>query len=167
MLSAARLGQGMEEIAHSPDDFAAGFEAAFARFQVHVEDACAAADGWPAKISAAIRAAFEFAAADPRAADTLSGEALAGGLEGNARYQRLLAYIGRALAPGRAECPHGGELPELTEQMLAGGLVSLVASRLDRGAPGDLPELVPDAIQFTLTPYLGAEEARRRAARCR
>jgi hypothetical protein len=44
---------------------------------------------------------------------------------------------------------------------MAGGVAMLVAQRLDRGAASELPALAPEAIQFVLTPYLGAAEARR------
>ncbi len=41
---------------------------------------------------------------------------------------------------------------------MVAGLASLVAARLD--PPERLPSLAPEAIQFVLTPYLGAESAR-------
>jgi hypothetical protein len=154
----------MEEIADFPEGFAAAFEAAFARFQVRVEETCAGRPGWVLGIAAAIRAGLEFAAAEPNAADTLTNRALGAGGDGIARHRRLLAYVAEALAAGREECPHGGELPQLTEQALAGGLAGLVAERLATGREAELPALAPQAIQFALTPYLGLEEALRIAA---
>jgi hypothetical protein len=151
----------MAEIADSPEGFAAAFEAAFARFQVRVEEACAGRADWASGIAAAIRAGLDFAAADPVAADTLTSRALGMRRDGIARHRRLLAYIADALAAGREERPHGAELPQLTEQALAGGLTSLVAERIARGRAAELPALAPEAIQFALTPYLGREEARR------
>jgi hypothetical protein len=44
---------------------------------------------------------------------------------------------------------------------MAGGVVSLVAWRLGRGRERELPAIAGEAIQFVLTPYLGAQEARR------
>lgn len=156
------LGGG--DIARFPDDFAAGFESAFARFQVCVEEACAKAESWPAGVPAAIGAAFAFAAADPAAAKALTREALAAGPDGIARYQRLLAYLAELLAPGRDERPEGQWLPELTEQAVAGGLVGVAAERLARGQAAELPAMAPQAVQFVLTPYLGTSEAERIAA---
>ncbi len=43
---------------------------------------------------------------------------------------------------------------------MASGVVMLVARRLYQDREGELPALAPEAIQFVLTPYLGAEEAR-------
>ncbi len=154
----------MEEIADSPEGFAAAFEAAFARFQVRVEGACAGRSDWASGIAAAIRAGLDFAAVDPVAADTLTNQALGMGGDGIARHRRLLAYIAEALAAGREERPHGAELPQLTDQALAGGLASLVAERLARGKESELPAVAPEAVQFALTPYLGREEAERIAA---
>lgn len=155
----------MAAIGHPPEGFPRAFEAAFARLQVRVEEACAANDEWAGAVAAAIRAALEFAAADPEAADVLTNEAMAAGKDGVARRQRLLAYAAERLAPGRRQRPQGEDLPPVTEQALAGGIVALVAERVATRRAAELPSLAPEAIQFVLTPYLGAEEASRIAAR--
>jgi hypothetical protein len=151
----------MKDTAQQPDDFANAFEAAFGRLQVAVEEAYLSQAAWSEQAAAAIRAGLQFAAADPTVADLLTNEALAHGSDGVARYQRLIDYCAGLLAPGRDQLPAGTLLPETLERSLAGGIVMLVAQRADRGRAGELPELVPDAIQFALTPYLGIEEARR------
>jgi hypothetical protein len=143
------------------EDFPAAFEAAFARLQVTILEACGRENRWPEKVAAGIRAGLEFAAADPEAAKLLASEALTHGRDGVARHGRLVTYLGERLLPGRAEQPDGERLPEITERAMAGGVVALVAQRLDLGREGELPALAPEAIQFVLTPYLGAEEARR------
>ena len=146
------------------DDFASEFEAAFARLQVRIEEACGIDAGWPDRTAGAIRAALEFSAADPRAAQLLTSEALARGPDGFARYDRLLAYLGELLAQGRAQRIEAERLPEITERAMAGGLAGLIAQRVDQGSEAELPALAEEAIQFVLTPYLGAEEAQRVAA---
>lgn len=143
-----------------PDEFAHAFEAAFARLQVVVEQAYVAEDAWPDQVAAGIGAAFEFAATDPAVADLLTNEALARGRDGFARYQRVIDFAARLLVPGREVSPNGSLLPETLERALAGGIVLLVAQRVDQGRAGELPGLVPDAVQFALTPYLGPAEAR-------
>lgn len=40
----------------------------------------------------------------------------------------------------------------------------LVAQRLDQNKLADLPDATPEMIEFVLTPYVGADEARRFAA---
>jgi len=151
----------MGETAYFSDDFADAFEAALARFQVRIEAACAAAPDWASGAAAAIRAALEFAAEDPVAANTLTNEAMAAGLDGIARRERLLAYTGEGLARGRDLSPEAAELPGLTEHALAGGIAALIADRVARGRAAKLPAMAPEAIQFALTPYLGIAEAKR------
>jgi hypothetical protein len=141
-------------------DFGAAFESAFARLQVRVEEACAAEAKWPRAVAAGIRATFEFAATAPGDAETLTNEALAQGPEGVARHRRLVAYAARLLEPGREERVDPEPLPAVLERALAGGIASLVAQRLVQGNERELPGLAPEAIEFVLTPYLGAEEAR-------
>ena len=153
----------MSEQAPHPDDFATAFQAAFARLQIGIETACAAEAAWPERVAAAIRAALAFAAAHPDDADLLTNRAMAAGREGFERYDRMLEHFGDGLRPGRAERPHGPELPEITEKAMIGGLASLIANRL-QGDVSRLPGLAPEAIQFVLTPYLGAEDARRLGA---
>ena len=148
----------------SNDDFPRAFEAAFARLQVVVEEAYVAQAEWPDQVAAAIRAGFEFAASDPDAADILTNQALAKGSDGVARYQRLLSYGVSLLLPGRKHSPDGAPLPGIVEQSVAGGIITLVAQRVDRGRASELPALASDAIQFALTPYLGVERARMVAA---
>ena len=151
----------MEETARQPDDFASAFEAAFAELQVRIESACLAEAEWPAKVAAGIRAAFEWAAAEPTAAGTLTNDALASGSEGFARYERLVAYAAGLFGPGRTEVDHGERLPEITERAMASGVATIVAQRLSSGREDELPELAAEATQFVLTPYLGTNEARR------
>ena len=147
--------------AQHPDEFGNAFEPAFARLQVRIETACAAETDWPAKVAGGIRAALAFAAADPVAAGVLTNEAIAAGRDGFARYDRMIEHFADALRPGREEGPDGAQLPEITEKTMAGGVAMLVAQRLSIGRHTELVALAPEAIQFVLTPYLGAGGARR------
>ena len=150
----------MEEAAQREDGFADAFESAFARLRIRVETACASQSDWSSGTAAAIRAALEFAAADPAAVQRLTSDALAAGKPGFAHYERLVSYLCDLLLPGRAEHPEAERLPRETERALAGGVAMLVAQRVDLGRHAELPALAPEAIQFVLTPYLGIDEAR-------
>jgi hypothetical protein len=154
----------MNDIAQHPDDFANAFESAFVRLQIRVETACAGEADWPRRAAAGIRAALAFAASDPGGAQVLTNGALAEGRAGFVRYDRMIAHFGERLLPGRALRSEGERLPEITERAMTGGLAMLIAHRLDQGRTAELPALAPEAIQFVLTPYLGAEEARRLGA---
>lgn len=147
--------------ARQPDDFAFAFDSAFAALQVRIESACAAAGDWPTGVAAGIRTAFEWAAAEPVAAQLLTNDALAGGSAGFERYQRMVAYVADLLLPGRERASHGERLPQITERSMASGVAMLVAQRLSMGREGELPDLAGEAIQFVLTPYLGSEDASR------
>jgi hypothetical protein len=163
-LRAQRPGQAGQVPKSSPqDDFSRSFEAAFARLQVVVEEAYVSRVAWPEQVAAAIRAGFEFAAADPEAANLLTNRALAHGRDGIARYHRLIDYSAGLLVPGRELSPEGALLPEILETAVASGIATLVAQRVDQGRASELPTLVPDAVQFALTPYLGSEGARQLA----
>jgi hypothetical protein len=52
----------------------------------------------------------------------------------------------------------------VTERALIGGIATLVSERLDAGREAELPALATEAIEFVLTPYIGAAEAHRLAA---
>jgi hypothetical protein len=154
----------MGEGARRPDDFGFAFDSAFASLQVRIESACAAKGKWPDQVAAGIRAAFEWVAAEPVAAQLLTNDALAGGSAGFERYERMVAYVAGLLAPGREQADHGERLPEITERAMASGVAMLVAQRLSLDRQAELPALAGEAVQFVLTPYLGSVEARRIAA---
>jgi hypothetical protein len=155
----------VEQPSGNQQQFTSAFEGAFAGLQVELEEAWAGQLAWPLRVAAAVGAGLRFAAADPGAAQTLTSEALAAGPEGIARHERLISYLRAGLALGRRARPENERLPDITEHAMASGVVMLVAQRVDQGRAAELPALVPEAIQFVLTPYLGAEEARRVAAR--
>lgn len=154
----------MGEGARQRDDFAVAFDSAFAALQVQIESACAGADEWPGRVAAGVRAGFEWAAAEPRAAQLLTNDALAGGSAGFERYERMVSYMAGLFGPGREQAAHGARLPEITERAMASGVAMLVAQRLSMGREAELPALAAEATQFVLTPYLGSAEARRVAA---
>jgi hypothetical protein len=153
----------MDGRAEQPGDFATAFEAAFARLQVQLEMACLSGGPWSQRVRVAIRRGLELAGADPAAIGILTKVALAEGHDGIERYERLMTYLAGLLEAGRAESPYGADLPPTTERSLAGGVATIVANRVDRGRAGELPGLVPEVVQFVLTPYFGTEQAKRMA----
>lgn len=154
----------MEGRAQQPENFAAAFETAFGRLQVVLETACAGEGQWSERAAEAIRGALEFAAAEPDAANVLTNEPLAEGVDGIQRYERLMNYLAGLLEGGRAESPHGDVLPPNTERSIAGGVATIVGNRVGRGRREEIVELTPEIVQFVLTPYFGTGEARRIAS---
>ena len=53
------------------------------------------------------------------------------------------------------------DLPAITAEVLVGGIYEAIFRRIADGRVADLPALVPDLIELTLLPYVGAEDARR------
>lgn len=151
------------------DDFSHAFVAAFFRLEIVIDCACRVVRSSggdanrPREVAAAIRAAFEWAAAKPDLARVLTVESFAAGPVGVACHHRLLDSLAYHLSAGRELVPAGAELSMVTERALAAGLCSLVARHLDSGRAGELPALAPEAIEFALSPYLGPAAARRLA----
>jgi hypothetical protein len=154
----------MDGRAQQPEDFATAFESAFARLQVLLETACAGPGPWSRRVAFALRGTLELASEDPDSAWVLTNEALAEGVDGVERYERLMTYVAGLLEGGRTESPHGDELPPTTERTIAGGVATIIANRLGRARQGDLLELTPELVQFVLTPYMGTAEAKRLAS---
>jgi hypothetical protein len=77
----------------------------------------------------------------------------------DAAVQTFLPYIaaGRKGA-SKAVLKH---LSDSTEEALVGGMVSLVSRRIVAGQTEDLESLLPDLTEFTLTPFVGSDEAAR------
>jgi hypothetical protein len=145
-------------------NFAAEFEAARARLCFATERAFAEAAGsGPARVAAALRAVFEFASLNPATVRTLTSRALANGPYGAARHQNLLEAAACVLLFCRAGGVESGP-PEAIEHLLVGSIAGLLMARLETGRANDLPSLVPEAIDFVLTPFVGAERAKALAA---
>lgn len=155
----------MERQQVQAEDFAASYEAAFARLRVRVETACARQGDWPNAAAAGIRAAFAFAAEYPGDARLLTTEALTGGEPGQRLYQRTVDYFARALRHGQDLESAEPDLPSIHEAAMAGGIAILVSRRLEGGLHEELPEIAAEAIEFVLTPYVGADKSRRLARR--
>ena len=151
----------MDGRAEQPEDFASAFESAFARLQVLLEMACVGGGPWPERVGVAVQGTLELAATAPADARVLTAGALANDLDGIERYERLMAYVAGLLETGRAESPHGAELPETTERSIAGGVATIIANRVERDRAAELPGLVAEVVQYILTPYFGTAEARR------
>ena len=77
-----------------------------------------------------------------------------------ARQEAAITLLGAILRPGRAESADSAELPDTLERTLAGGIVWIAHQRLIVGEAAEaLPKLLPEAVQFALSPYMGEEAA--------
>jgi AcrR family transcriptional regulator len=139
------------------------FLAAFGVLRDHLEELIAAAvageDDWPHQVVAALRAALEFFAADPDLARFCLLESVSATPTIAIRFREAVLACVPALARGRAELGDPSSLLPETEDAILGGIVSLATRSIVAGDTESLPSLLPDLVDFALSPYLGAERA--------
>lgn len=138
--------------------------AIFERFLGVVLRACNAEREWSLQVRSAICAALDFAAAEPAQACLLSLDALAANVEMAHHILASTDHLAALLSRGRTVSEQAAALPGLTEKSTIGALSAIVSSRIANGEAESLPELAPQLVELTLTPYIGAVEAKRVAA---
>ncbi|HEX3243090.1 MAG TPA: TetR/AcrR family transcriptional regulator [Solirubrobacterales bacterium] len=146
------------------------FLAAFDAIADHVSAVIAAsaepAADWPDGVVAALGAAIDFFDAEPKLARFCLVAPFTSTPKIAAHARDRAAAALPHLARGRDLHPGGAQLPTSTEDSLLGGVVSQLTRSLLAGVR-PLAALLPDLIEFVLTPYLGPDEARRHAVEAR
>lgn len=150
-----------EHFSSKDECFVAAYDTVMAELRERVTAAFEENDEWPQAIKAGIDAMLEFLAAEPNLARLCMVEALVAGPAVVERYDAAIQSFVPYFERGRE-----GRSPEVlsrlsptTEEALVGGMVSLISRRIIAGRAEQLEELLPDLVEFTLTPYLGSEEA--------
>lgn len=118
-------------------------------------------EDWAHSIKAGIDAMLEFLAAEPNLARLCMVEALVAGPAVVERYDAAIQSFVPYFQKGREDRPPEvlERLSATTEEALVGGMVSLISRRIIAGKAKGLEQLLPDLVEFTLTPYLGSDEA--------
>jgi AcrR family transcriptional regulator len=149
-------------------NFEAKEECFLAAFEVVVDhigelgaEAVAPIPDWPHRAIAATRAVLAFLAAEPDLARLCLVESQGAGPAVATRFRDAVHKAVPFLELGRRERPRGRELPDSTEESVLGALVSLLTRKVAAGGAEQLEYLLPDCVEFILSPYLGAEEATR------
>jgi AcrR family transcriptional regulator len=150
-----------EHFSSKDECFVAAYDTVMEELVERVQSAFDAEDDWPHAVKAGIGAMLEFLAAEPHLARLCMVEALVAGPVVVERYDAAIQSFVPYFQTGRE-----GRSPEVlarlsptTEEALVGGMVSLISRRIIAGKAEQLEELLPDLVEFTLTPYLGSEEA--------
>jgi len=128
-----------------------------------LEEVVAAAGGiddWPRRVEAGLAAFLAYVARESALARTCMVEALAAGPAAMRSYEESLQSFVSLFRLGRDVSPYGGELPEALEEALIGGVFWILYQRLSLAEAERIEELLPELVEFTLTPYLGARAAR-------
>lgn len=152
-----------KHFASKDDCFFAAYEAAIERIRKQVQDACTQHDEgeWSPRVRDGIAALLTSFACDPALATISLVEGLRVGPGVYDRYQAAIESFVPYLREGAPAAPDGGQVPEATDEAVVGGIASLLGRRVLAGEVEQLGELLPEVLEFALTPYLGATEARR------
>jgi len=150
-----------EHFSSKDECFVVAYETVMSQLRARVADAFGQAEDWPHAIRAAIEAMLGFLAAEPHLARLAMVEALVAGPVVVERYdaviQSFVDYF-RAGREGRSS-ETLAQLSPTTEEALVGGMISLISRRIIAGKAEELETLLPDLVEFTLTPYLGSAKA--------
>lgn len=147
----------------SKDDcFYAAYEVAVDRIRAEVAAACGrhATSQWPPRVRDGITSLLTTLSTEPALACISLVEGLRAGRGMYDRYQAAVESFVVLLREG-APSPGGEEVPAATDEAVVGGIASMLGRRVLEGEAEQLDELLPDVLEFALTPYLGTAEARR------
>ena len=143
--------------------FLAAYDFAVERMRAAIVDGCAAAGSatWALRVQAAVIALLSLLAEEPALAAIVLAEGLRAGRGIYDRYQAAVESFVPLLREGAPDGPGGQPVPAATDEAVVGGVASLLSRRVIAGESADLTGLVPDVVEFVLTPHLGTEAARR------
>jgi AcrR family transcriptional regulator len=149
-----------ENFRSKEDCFLATQEFAMSAALERVVEAAGAFDSWAERVRAGLTAFLDYVAEEPALARTCMVEALSAGPAAVERYEKSQQAFVSLFKLGRDVSPRGTQLPETMEEAIIGGIFWIVYQRLAVGEEAAIPGLLPELIEFALTPYLGAEAAR-------
>jgi len=153
-----------ENFSSKEDCFLAACDFAVKEARERVIDAASRVDAWSQKVGAGLAAFLEYTASESALARTCIVEALSAGPAAVERYERSIQAFVPLFRPGRDISPKGEVLPETLEETIVGGIFWILYQRIIMGQVEQIPDLLDQLVEFSLTPYLGAEAAKRVAA---
>jgi AcrR family transcriptional regulator len=139
------------------------FLAAYEMIDAHVRDsmlAAAAGEPWPERVGAGLGALLDVLSRDLAIARFYLIEPLAAGGDLAARYRDAMQMLAETIRPQSGTADTN---VEVRDQVLMGGIATLITRRLNAGEADRLGELLPDLVELALAPHLGREGARRAA----
>jgi AcrR family transcriptional regulator len=148
----------------SKDDcFCAAYDEAIEQVRREVVQACSAArkSGWSLRARDGIAALLGLFAADPALASIALVEGLRAGRGVYIRYQAAVDSFVPYFREGAPPGPDGRSVPAAIDEAVVGGMASLLGRRVLAGEAERIDQMLPEVVEFALTPYLGTAEARR------
>lgn len=166
VVSRAGVGRNTfyENFGSKKECFLAAQEFAMSTALERVVDAAGELDDWSRRIEAGLAAFLGYVVEEPALARTCMVEALMAGPSSFHYYEESLQAFVSLFKLGRDVSPYGQDLPETLEEAVLGGVFWIVYQRLVVGDAKTIETLLPEIVEFALTPYLGAEGARRIAS---
>lgn len=149
-----------ENFSSKEDCFLAASEYAVREALQRVVDAASRYDHWPERVDAGLGAFLRYVASEPALARTCIVEALSAGPAAVERYERSIHSFVPLFRMGRKVATNGDDLPPTLEETIVGGIFWIVYQRLVMGQVETIEELLPELVEFSLTPYVGAAVAR-------
>jgi AcrR family transcriptional regulator len=150
-----------EHFSSKDECFVAAYDTVMAELRERVGQAFEDEEDWPHAVRAGIAAMLRFLAAEPNLARLSMVEALVAGPVVVERYDAAIQSFVPYFQSGREgrSADVLARLNPTTEEALVGGMMSLISRRIIAGKAAELETLLPDLVEFTLTPYLGSDEA--------
>lgn len=140
--------------------FLAAQEEAMATALERVVAAAGTQESWPQQVRAGLTAFLDYVADEPALARTCMVEALSAGPAAVKYHEESQQAFVSLLRLGRSVSSRAAELPEAMEEAIVGGIFWIVYQRLASSAEGEIRTMLPELVEFTLVPYLGAAAAR-------
>ena len=153
-----------DNFASKEDCFLATQDYAVEESLARVVEAAAEVEGWEARTIAGLGAFLTYVSDEPALARTCIVEALSAGDAAQERYEQSLQAFVPLLKLGREDSPFAGDLPDTLEETIIGGIFWVIYQRIVQGQTEQIETLLPDLVDFALTPYIGAESAQRATA---
>lgn len=145
------------------DAFIASFEAVLGHFEDLIAAAIEGETEWEQQVLAALREAIHFFEEEPALAKAFLVEPAAATPAIATRFREAVMRWVPFLEQGRSRRPGGADLPDSTEDSILGGVVFVISRSILTGTE-PLSSILPDLVEFTLSPYLGSAAAAELAA---
>lgn len=152
-----------ENFSSKEDCFLAVQEYAVEEALRRVVEAAGNVESWQGRVRAGLAAFLHSVATEPALARACFVEALSAGPASAERYEQSLQAFIPLFRVGRKVSPQGEQLPETLEETIIGGIFWIIYQRIAHRETEQIEKLLPELIEFSLTPYVGAEAARRSA----
>jgi AcrR family transcriptional regulator len=138
---------GKEEV------FLGAFDSAVVEVSARIAESCTGVpDEWDARVAAGLRAFLAYIAENPATARMCLIEAMSATPASASRYddamQRFVDLLGH-------NAPEDTGLPETIEETLVGGVAWILHQKIRRGEAEQVLDLMPELLDFVLSPYLG------------